>query len=248
MSDFVEVHREPFPGCNLPDNLDIPVWRYIDMDKFDSILENQALYLCRADKLERFEGTYSRQQILEMEDWFTLLQVPELTGIERERRRQDRLKTYISCWCMGECDLDLMWKGYIRTAPGVAIKSSVRKLVNVCDNAIEYWPLDISTVTYFDHAGGEYMSSFVGTPVAFLHKDLHFKLDNEIRIIHWPNISEPTPSHVFLPVNIAELIVGVFVQPGAENHQIEFVRRRLDDFGLNDIPVLASRDDRDLIE
>lgn len=71
MPDTIKITREPNSSCKLPDDLDTPIWRYMDMYKFQSLLETRALYLCRADLLQdRFEGTYSRHQILTMEDWF----------------------------------------------------------------------------------------------------------------------------------------------------------------------------------
>ena len=58
MSELIRIAREPNPSCILPDNLDAPVWRYMDLDKFQSLLKEKALYLCRADRLQdRFEGT-----------------------------------------------------------------------------------------------------------------------------------------------------------------------------------------------
>ena len=69
MSDIIKIVREPNPSCILPDNLDTLVWRYMDLDKFQSLLKEKVLYLCRADLLQdRFEGTYSRRQIMQMED------------------------------------------------------------------------------------------------------------------------------------------------------------------------------------
>jgi hypothetical protein len=101
----------------------------MDMDKFQSLLNEKALYLCRADRLQdRFEGTCSRRQILKEEDWLKKIGESYMIESEKEKRQKDRLKTYISCWCMSDCDLDLMWKGYIRNPPGIAIKSSVRRL------------------------------------------------------------------------------------------------------------------------
>ena len=216
----------------------------MDFYKFQSILKEKALYLCRADRIEdRFEGSYSRRQIIEMEDWFKKIDEPHMIESERGNRRKDRLRTYINSWCIGECDLDLMWKGYIRNPPGVAIKSSVRRLKEICDKAVEYWPLDVSKVNYIDHAEGTNINYF-GTPTTFLYKDAHFILDNEFRIIHYPNISEPTPTHVFLNINLIENIV---FQPKIKESSLESVRESLNDVGLHNIPLLASRDDRDLI-
>ena len=248
MSELIKIAREPNPSCKLPGNLDTPVWRYMDMDKFQSLLNEKALYLCRADRLQdRFEGTYSRRQILEMEDWFKIIGESYMIESERERRRKDRLKTYISCWCMSDCDLDLMWKGYVPNPPGISIKSSARRLKDICDKAVEYWPLDISRVTYFDHAGGKNIDYF-GTPTTFLNKDLHFKLDNELRIIYYPNSSEPTPTYVFFKIDLRDLIENVVFQSRVKESSLKSLREALNKGGLDKIPVLASRDDRDLIE
>jgi hypothetical protein len=44
------------PNYKLPEKLDVPIWRYMDVARLISMLENSALYFCRADKLgDRFE-------------------------------------------------------------------------------------------------------------------------------------------------------------------------------------------------
>jgi hypothetical protein len=102
-------------------------------------------------------------------------------------------------------------------------------------------------VTYFNHAGGKNIN-YIGTPTTFLFKDVHFKLDNEFRIIHYPNISEPTPTHVYLKIDLRDLIENVVFQPRVKESSLKSVREALNKMGLDKIPVLASRDDRDLIE
>ncbi len=245
MSDYVEISREVNPSCRLPENMNAPAWCYMDFSKFESFIKKRAFYLCRADRLEdRFEGTYSRHQISEMEQWFRGIGEPEMVQIEESYRLRDRERTYLSCWCLGECDFDLMWKAYFRNPPRVAVRSTVNRLKVACDNAVNHWPLDISMVTYFDRAEGEHLNYF-GTPTVFLHKDHHFSLDHELRIIHWPNISKPTPDHVFLPVNVAEIIEEIVLQPRSNKGVTESVMSLLEVAELKDIPVLCSRDDRE---
>ena len=41
MSDLIKIAREPNPSCILQDNLDTPVWRYMDLDKFQSLLKEK---------------------------------------------------------------------------------------------------------------------------------------------------------------------------------------------------------------
>jgi hypothetical protein len=249
MSDeYLRIQREVHPACELPDNLDAIVWRYMDYWKFESLLKTSTLYLCRAERLQdKFEGTYSREQMLDMEAWLKSIGVPKTINTERQRRIRDRNRTYVSCWCVGDCDLDLMWKAYIRNPPGVAIRSTVRHLQQVCDKAPMFWPLDISLVRYFDHARGQHIN-YWGTPGIFLYKDFHFKLDNELRIIHWPNMVSPTPDHISLPVSLADMIVSVVFAPHTQEVCARGTREILDALGLKTIPVEFSRDDRDLIE
>ena len=177
--EYLKIPRKVNPACKLPDNLDASVWRYMDYWKFESLLRQSALYLCRADRLQdRFEGTYSRQQLIDMDNWLKSKGYSKVIETEQQRRIRDRDRTYMSCWCVSDCDLDLMWKAYIRNPPGVAIRTTVRRLQQVCDKAIIFRPLDISLVRYFDHAGGQH-TNYSGTPRVFLYKDFHFRLDNE---------------------------------------------------------------------
>jgi hypothetical protein len=60
------------PEFTLPQDLDAYVWRYMNMRKFHSMLTTSAVYLCRADRLERFEGTYSRKQIRDTDEYLGL--------------------------------------------------------------------------------------------------------------------------------------------------------------------------------
>lgn len=137
---------------------------YMDWWKFESLLNKRSLYFRRADLLEdKFEGTYSRSQLGDMEQWIEKVTNLGQVVKEREAREHDRCRSYINCWCLGETDFDLMWKGYVRKPLGVAVKSTVAALEAACDLAIEKWPLDISLVEYFDHADGQWIDYF-GTP------------------------------------------------------------------------------------
>ncbi|MDX1250857.1 MAG: hypothetical protein IDH49_01115 [Gammaproteobacteria bacterium] len=218
----------------------------MDWYKFESLLNTRSLYLCRADRLEdRFEGTYSRRQLVDMEQWIEKVTDSDEVLNEREARARDRLRTYINCWCVGDTDFDLMWKGYVRKSPGVAVKSTVAALERACDEAIEKWPLDISLVNYFDHAGGQWIDYF-GTPSIFFWKDLHFSLENEIRIVHWPNIADSPPENVWLPVQLDVLIEAVVMSPKATEECAAAAKQLLERSGLKQVPVLYSRDDRNV--
>ena len=247
MIEYYKPEREIAHGCKLPANLDLAVWHYMDFGKFLALLQKRAIYLCRGDHLQdRFEGTYSNRQIKSMNDLFKKINEPEMIELENERRAEDRKKAFISCWCLSDVDLDLMWKAYTNGPLDVAIKSTIRKLQSVCDDAIKHWPLDICKVNYFDHAKGEKIN-YWGAPTVFMHKDNHFELDNEIRIMHWPNYSTP-PDHVYLPADLEVLIDSIVTKPGTTKSQFEAIISLLQCYDLKNISVIYSRDDRTLIE
>jgi hypothetical protein len=232
------------PEFQLPQDLDAYVWRYMNLRKFHSMLADSAIYLCRADRLERFEGTYSREQIRDTNEYLTRTGHPPLIERERERRHHDRRRTYISCWCIAPCDLDLMWKGYVGNQEGgVAVRSSPRRLHDLCRHH-DLQPIGISMVNYFDHAGGQIIS-YLGTPAVFVRKDHHFSLDRELRILHWPNMQEPTRKGVLLNCDLRDVIDVIVLSPGTTQPESKCVLQSLHDRGLADIPVEFSRDGRE---
>ena len=247
MNEHVQIVREADPSCKLPINMNQPVWRYMDIDKFTYLVEKEALYLCRADRLQdRFEGRYSRQQITDMGTWLKSRGLHDVKNAEANYRAQTRKQTYISCWCMSDCDYDLMWKAYVRNPPGIAIKSMVIQLQAICDQNVDHWPLDISVVTYYDQAAGQHINYDRLSP--YLHKDSHFRLDTEIRIVEWGSSLEPTPDHVDLSVIPKQLIHAVVLQPRSSVDILRGVKSILDSHGLGQIPVEFSRDDRDPVD
>jgi hypothetical protein len=49
---------EQHPVFVTPTNLDIPLWRYVDLPKFLSMLQHDALHFARSDSMEdKFEGS-----------------------------------------------------------------------------------------------------------------------------------------------------------------------------------------------
>jgi hypothetical protein len=244
----MKINRDRHPKAKLPVDANIPVWRYMDKWKFEGLVKKKELYLCRGDLLQdKFEGTYSRAQLAEMNQWLTEKGYERQIEIEKQHRKMNRQRFYISSWCMSQYDLDLMWKAYTSDVDAIAIKSSISRLESVCDCAIEHWPLDISIVDYFGHAEG-YMIDYFGDGFdAFVNKDYHFELDREIRLLHWRSYKPAQPEAVLLPVNLSTLIERVVLAPGATTADAEEIRRLLDYYGLSNAPVDSSRNDHEVM-
>lgn len=186
------MSRDRHPKAKLPENKQARVWRYMDFWKFESLLKRKALYLCRGDNLQdRFEGTYSRQQIIHINQWLQSKGYLDVVKGEKTHRQLKRKQFFISCWCMSNHDLDLMWKAYTHETWSVAIQSTVARLETIADAAITHWPLDVSTVTYFHHAEGEYIN----------YADVLMLLFTRTSILSWTEKSElstgPTSKSLF---------------------------------------------------
>jgi hypothetical protein len=248
MTNTIHIPREAHPAATLPNDRELQVWRYMDRWKFEDLIARRQLFLCRADILQdRFEGTYSRAQLVGMNQWLATRGYTDVIAHETNLRQVNRRRFYINCWCIASCDLDLMWKAYTSGSHAVAVQSRISRLLTVCDQAIAFWPLDVSTVTYFGHAEGHFINYADGFE-AFIHKDYHFQLDNEIRIIHWPNYRSQPPESVFLPIELSILIERVVLAPGAGSEDANVIRQLLDSCGLTTAPVESSRDSRELME
>src|SRR5580692_9299812 len=112
----------------------------MDLRKFVSLVEERALFFCRADRFDdRFEGSYPRGAAVEA----ALQQIvaaaandPKMPGrIQGARRisscrKQFRQSVLINCWHINERESAAMWKLYIRSDKGIALKSTVQRLID----------------------------------------------------------------------------------------------------------------------
>lgn len=108
---------------------DTILWRYMDFTKFVSILESQALFFARADKLgDPFEGSVPKTNIasrpilnpdLSDEDvimyGFVMQQLPRFT--------------LINCWHESDHESEAMWKLYAGVNGGIAIKTNFNAFI-----------------------------------------------------------------------------------------------------------------------
>ncbi|MFA5353651.1 MAG: hypothetical protein WC291_05435 [Thermodesulfovibrionales bacterium] len=242
---YYQSVREKDHRAKLPSDMNQTVWRYMDFWKLEDMLRTKSLYLCRADQLQlsdKYEGTYSRLWTKNMEDFCYRVGQPQQIQKEKESIEQNRRSTFINCWCMNDHDLDLMWKAYIEDPPGIAIQSTVERLEKVLDNqdkkVRELWPLDLSIVTYYDQRENGFIDypSFINP---FLHKDWHFELDNEIRIIAWNKPKDK--SGIKLPLDLNVLITKIVMSPNSTEADTKRVRKLMDEVGLSGVELGFSR-------
>ena len=214
------------------------VWKFIDL------LQRKALYFRRADKLQdEYEGTYSRFQVKSKKEYL-LRTVPSLIETEMEHIESLRRNFFINSWCMSEMDKHLMWRSYIASYPGLAIQSTcllLRQSIDKIEDR-EYHPIEISKVKYYDQIENGIIAQCDGFD-AFINKDRHFHLDNELRALCRFNTTDKSIDHIYIEIDLPTLIESIIVSPGAPAEFVKSVYNLLVTYGLKGIIVKESRYD-----
>jgi hypothetical protein len=227
LADIPEVLHPAFPQ---PGNPNATIWRYMDIDKFRSLVSSGRLYMARADLLgDDFEGTTPSA---EKEYWRLLVDLAE-TPEERQTVEYNaqqlsefaatfRPTYYVSCWNMAEDENIAMWQRYTKTADSVAIRSTYSTLRSQLEPR---QLINLGVVRYIDYSKERLPS------VNMLHRithKRHFHVDDrEVRAvisrIGPPEIAErhiepfitPDDRGFLQPVDVRDLIKAVVLHYNA---------------------------------
>ncbi|MCY4088145.1 MAG: hypothetical protein OXG37_14980 [Actinomycetia bacterium] len=101
----------------------------MDFTKFVSLLDTQALFFVRADKLgDPFEGSYSKANVA-LRPALYERKIPESTMQQFAAFTEGaRRFTYISCWHEARRESAAMWRLYSREHDGIAVKAECKAL------------------------------------------------------------------------------------------------------------------------
>ena len=240
---------------------DAILWRYMDFTKFVSLLEKQALFFARADKLEDpFEGAWpnsSREAAQKFLKRLTNLNHHKLWELSLTFIRALPRFTLINCWHESDHESAAMWELYSKDSNGIALKTNFGSLAKsfttnevVHIGEINY--IDYETVGFY---GNQWWFS------AFLYKRESFEYEREVRaivqiippgnrILPLGHQDEGTEGVIDLSQNICEmghyyevnlsiLIHEVIVDPYAPDWFLELVQSVADRYNLES-PVIRS--------
>jgi hypothetical protein len=219
------------------------LWRYMDLTKFLSLLENRSLFFPRADQFDDpYEGAWSRAGVALLRDPATSGGLP-LHAVDHilKSAEDNRKQMFISCWFASEHESAAMWKLYLQSSEGIAIQSDHDSL----KMALERAPLRVRTtmVRYVDYDTEPIPFGNVFFP--FVHKRLSFAHETELRAIIWSRedvnkaqIADGAKS-VTIDVLPETLIKSVHVSPAAPKWFGQLVEQLLRRYALS-IPVVRS--------
>lgn len=202
-----------------------PIMRYMDFSKYMSLLETRKLFFCEAKKFEDIhEGAIPRSFL---EIWPS----DERETVENiQRKINNTVSTYISCWNQGFSESYAMWKIYTEPKTGVCVRSTVGSLKrslnaeNLSIYKVKY--IDINTdnsaehaipIAYFDTSTGPFPKY-----ITHAYKKLEYEYENEIRAVI---LREEQKQGMDVDVNLDMLIQEVFISPYAPEWFDQLVRK-----------------------
>jgi len=206
----------------IPDNIDAPLWRYMPEEYFRSLLEESALYFCRADLfIDPLEGTQSRPTIANRPLFYsgaTDHWINETVPMFDERTRKC---LYVNCWHNNNKESKHMWDKY---SGMIVIKSTLNRIKqSTQDTEREFL---ISPVRYINH-DRDYTSD-ANSFCPFFCKDESYSNEREVRfalIENFIHIGDenfdtlPFEKGIFVPVDYSILIEKAIIYPTAQNEE-----------------------------
>lgn len=237
---YVENHGFRAPADELAS-----IWRYMDFTKFVSLLDRQQLFFCRADKFEdRFEGAYPRGAHAQRDRY-----PPQIAELRRF--------VAINCWHMNTGESAAMWRLYLKSDEGIAVKSSFARLTKAFERTQE--DVLISTVDYIDYDNDQFrLERYVNALLPYLHKRDSFAHERELRamVVKLPKpdgsqameLSSATPDALAgglgVDVDLHALIEEVVVAPGSPEWLFRLIGNVAQKYGF-DFTVRRSRLEED---
>jgi hypothetical protein len=231
----MQSKRRSHPAFLQPDDVNIRIWRYMDLAKYLALLQSRTLFFPRANLLgDPFEGSVPRANEAV---WQVIRELrksnPELSqgwdkvddGAFEAMRKQtsDFFKSnverfFVSCWHENQKESAAMWRLYSESTFAVAIQSTYSTLVN----SLPSW-VDVGRVKYIDYATTPIAQGNILYPI--MHKRHSFEHECEVRAVAWEMLGGPiggdeirklmTPAGIPIAVEPEKLIEKVFVSPFA---------------------------------
>jgi hypothetical protein len=227
---------------------DYRINKYLDIEKFLSMIQDNSLFFSRIDKLEdKYEGI---SPILNFEQRVNSYKFINSFGDHENRptdedkmnkyakasfnqEKQSRKFTCINCWNKGENESNALWKIYTDSGKGVLIKSSISKIFKAFEISDEkIW---ISEINYIDRKTERISEGNIITPI--INKSIAYNYEDEVRLIYdlkdkkyWSKAKNK--NGIKIKININELIDEIVISPFMEEWYFEIISNLLNKYEL----------------
>jgi hypothetical protein len=221
------------------DDWDTPVWRYMDLWKFESFL-SKGLYFSRLDQLgDEWEAALPSGTVANLDALLTAC--PELKPFKAEvlggwKLDYESLKkdTFVSCWQLSRRELWWMWKVYCETERAVAIRTTYARLDECLPPCHQEWPaafpLLMGKVRYGPYDSIEYSTELGRRFGVAMSKRDCFQDEREVRVLFdYGAVGREKPGAFIKDVDVDRLLTSIVVSPVAPQslrHEVEAMVRK----------------------
>lgn len=194
------------------------LWRYMDIAKFVSMLEQKAIWLARADTFwDKHEGRFPIEMRECIDKAYKDFDDNGNSPVKDPNDFQDYLvkNTFISCWHHNLEENMVMWGIYGGSTKAVAIQTTVDDIVRNADpSSLSGHSLNFKDVVYRD---ADEILGVLRYEDCFFRKRRHFSFEKEVRIsldtYSVRNPTKDTPPGYKLPAFLSGMINKVVVHP-----------------------------------
>lgn len=212
------------------------LWRYMDFQKFFSILENQSLYFTKLISLsDPFEGQPTRSVVDQAR------YIPEGISNEEKTEREhianhnmrffqdSRTLSCVSCWHANQTESAAMWELYMKSGEGLAIRTTFERF-KTCIGPSEphvYGGL-VKYVDYDTYHPGD--MNIIGWAVL---KRQSFEHEKEFRgIVMDPRGFNDHKEGISIPIDIDTLIESIYVSPTTQDWVLDLLNNMLKRYSI----------------
>ena len=215
-----------------PDNPFVIIWRYMNLRKFEELVESNKLIFTSVDKFsDQYEGHNTTVGNL-----IANVELGSAAGVDLYNKafKTIRESSYVNCWTLGPAENAAFWEIYGKGDTAVAIRSMYSKLRNVLPD--EYV---IGRVKYIDYNSSP--GFVVDDDSAFpyfshvYHKRLEYSYEKEIRAARIPRVGRPdeqTSADVHIPI-LSDLIDTVCIRRSDSDKEKKRVKSLCNKHKLN---------------
>ena len=213
------------------------LWRYMDLSKFVSLIEKNALWLARADTFrDKHEGRFPDDMRMAIEKAFKGLD-DDSSVVEDADDFLDYLRknTFINCWHKNFDENMVMWEIYGRDTNALAIQTTANNIRdNVSSDKLSGFSLILKSVTY---KRADEISGVLPYEECFFIKRPHFSFEAEVRISldtysrHGP--TKKTPYGYYLSVSLNGFIEKILIHPDSPDWFMDAINSLTKKYGVH---------------
>ena len=212
-------------------HLESIVWRYLDFSKFVDMLDSKCLFFVRLSKLREFDP-YEGSIVPFVHQY----EEGKSSKIIRESDEGFPNECFVSCWYLSDIESAALWKLFLKSNEGIAIKSTVCGLSNSIATKNSEKNIWMGSVAYgYEEARRRVKDMNSGIPGDYLAftKRKCFEHEKELRLAIFDDSIPANQEGVKIKIDLNSMISEIIVGPEAPVWMERLVKRVLKKYGFH---------------